>query len=147
MKKFTAAIALALLATTAAASEGWTLQLHGLSWHAAPRAGFDNSNRDWNERNEGLGVRNTFSDTWSVQFGAYRNSIDRTTIYAVANYTPVQVGGVRIGGFAGIGSGYRQQPVFLGGGLVELGPVSVRIIPPVKGVTPLTFGLEVGVPF
>lgn len=144
MKKYITAIALVLLATSTFAGE-LSLQLHGLSWHAAPRAEFDNTGREWNERNGGLGIRHTFSDTWSVQAGAYRNSVDRTTVYAVANYTPVQFGALRVGGFAGVGSGYRTP--LLAGGLVELGPVSVRIIPPIKGTTPLTFGLEVGIPF
>ena len=146
MKKIITTLALALLATTACASDVWSLQLHGLSWHAAPRAEFDNTGREWNERNVGLGIRHTFSDTWSVQAGAFRNSVDRTTVYAVANYTPVQFGALRVGGFAGLGSGYKSTPL-LAGGLVELGPVSVRIIPPIKGTTPLTFGLEVGIPF
>lgn len=144
MKTF--ALALALLATTACASDGWSLQLHGLSWHAKPRAEFDSTGREWNERNVGLGIRHTFSDTWSVQAGAFRNSVDRTTVYAVANYTPVQFGALRVGGFAGLGTGYKSTPL-LAGGLIEVGPVSVRIIPPIKGATPLTLGLEVGIKF
>lgn len=146
MKKFITTIALVLLATTACASDVWSLQLHGLSWHAAPRAEFDQTHRDWNERNVGLGIRHTFSATWGVQAGAYRNSVDRTTVYAVANYTPVQFGALRVGGFAGLGSGYKSTPL-LAGGLIEIGPVTVRVIPRIKGQTPMTFGLEVGIPF
>lgn len=137
----------ALLAFTAAAAPAGelSLQLHGLSWHAKPRAEFDSTGREWNERNVGSGIRHTFSDTWSVQAGAFRNSLDRTTVYAVANYTPVQFGALRVGGFAGLGTGYKSTPL-LAGGLIELGPVSVRVIPPIRGLTPLTLGLEVGIP-
>ena len=53
--------------------------------------------------------------------------------------------GTIAGVFAGVGTGY-QKPV-LAGGLVEIGPVSVRIIPPLPNVTPLTIGFEVGIPF
>lgn len=147
MKKFITTIALALLATTACASDVWSLQLHGLSWHAKPRAEFDSTGREWNERNVGLGIRHTFSDTWSVQAGAFRNSVDRTTVYAVANYTPVQFGGVRAGVFGGVVTGYPAGIPLGAGALVELGPVTVRIIPPIKGATPLTLGLEVGIKF
>lgn len=141
----TIAITLAVLATNTFAGE-LSLQLHGLSWHAQPRSDFERGGREWNERNVGLGVRNTFSEEWSVQAGFFRNSIDRTTVYAIASYTPLKLGAVRAGGFAGVGSGYRNAPL-LAGGLLEVGPVSLRIIPPIKNLTPLTIGGEVGVKF
>lgn len=133
------------LATAALISTGvdaqTSLQLHGFSWHAQERG----SGRVWNERNVGLGIRHMYSDTWSVQAGAFRNSVDRTTVYVVGNYTPLQLGMVRAGVFDGLGTGY-QKPV-LAGGMVEIGPVSVRIIPPLPNVTPLTIGFELGIPF
>lgn len=152
---------LALLATSAFAGE-LSLQLHGLSWHATSRAEFNQPTPtpvckkckvapvakpalQWNEANVGLGIRNTFSDDWSIQGGVYRNSVDETTVYAVANYTPLHIGPLRAGGFAGLASGYKK-PV-IAGGLIEAGPVSVRIIPEIKGVTPLTIGVEIGIKF
>lgn len=146
MKRTIIALTLALLATTSFASDGWSLQLHGLSWHAKPRAEFDNTGRGWQERNAGLGVRRTFSPDWSVQGGFYRNSIDRTSVYALANWTPVQAGPLRMGGFAGVASGYNSSAV-IAGALIELGPVSMRVIPPIRHITPLTLGFEVGIRF
>lgn len=142
MKHLIMAIALAATSVIATAGE-LSLQLHGLSWHDKERSEFDHSGRDWNERNVGLGIRNTYSETWSVQAGFYRNSVDKTTAYAAVNYTPIQFGAVRIGTFAGLVSGYRHP--WAAGGMVELGPVTIRITPPIN--RPLTIGVEVGIPF
>lgn len=144
----TTLIALALMATGVnAAAADLSLQLHGPSWHAAPRAEFDSTGRQWDELNVGLGIRSTYSETWSVQAGFYRNSVDRTTVYAVVNYTPLQIGPVRMGVFGGLATGYPAGVPLGAGGMVQWGPVTLRIVPPIKKLTPLTLGVEVGIPF
>lgn len=144
MKKFTMTITLALLTTNTFAGE-LSLQLHGLSWHAEPRSNYARTTKPWNETNAGLGLRYTFSQQWSVQAGAYNNSTEKQTVYALATLTPLQMGPVRAGLFAGVATGYTV-PV-LGGAAVELGPVTVRVVPKVRNATPLVVAVEVGVPF
>jgi hypothetical protein len=150
----------------------WSLQLHGLSWHAESRAEFNGikppaptkpvepckkcktaqpaptptqpAPLKWNEFNVGLGLRYTHSDDLSTQFGLYKNSIDKTTVYALATYTPIDILGARVGVFGGLASGY-SKPV-IAGGAVEVGPFTLRVIPRIKGVTPWAVGIELGVP-
>lgn len=101
--------------------------------------------KPWNETNAGMGLRYTFSEQWSVQAGAYNNSTEKQTVYALATWTPLQLGPVRAGLFAGVATGYTV-PV-IGGAAVELGPVTVRVVPKVRNATPLVVAVEVGVPF
>lgn len=144
MNKLILATLLAFTAVAAPAGE-LSLQLHGLSWHAESRDKYGYVGQEWNERNFGLGLRYEYSDTWGVQAGAYRNSVDKTTVYVAANYTPLHIGPVRGGVFAGLGSGYPKTAV-LAGGVVMIGPVTLRVIPRIKGQTPFTVGIELGVP-
>jgi hypothetical protein len=146
--KALAIIALGVAATASSCSvmaQGLSLQLHGISLHTESRDKYDRTGRDWNERNYGGGLRYTFNPDWSVQAGVYRNSIDRTTVYGLATYTPLHIGPVRVGVFGGLATGYNA-PV-IGGVALELGPVTIRVVPKIKGATPLVFGVEVGIPF
>lgn len=60
----------------------------------------------YNERNLGAGLRAQLAPAWAVQGGVYRNSYDRTSVYALADWTPLAAGPVRAGLFAGLASGY-----------------------------------------
>jgi hypothetical protein len=131
----------------------WSLQLHGLSWHAESRAEFNGikppaptkpAPLKWDEFNVGLGLRYTHSDDWSTQFGLYKNSSDKTTAYALATYTPLDILGARVGVFGGLATGYSKPLV--AGGAVEMGQFTLRVIPRIKGVTPGAVGIELGVP-
>lgn len=146
--KWLAIAALGVAATASSCSVmagGLSLQLHGLSTHAESRGAYDRSGQPWNERNYGLGLRYTVSPEWSVQAGAYRNSINRNTVYAIATYTPLNLGPLRVGVFGGLASGY-SAPV-IGGLALEAGPVTFRVVPKVKGHTPFVVAVEYGIPF
>lgn len=90
-----------ILAPTA---QGAELVVHGVSHHFNDRQHPDG--RGWNERNEGAGLRWSMSPVLHVQTGAYRNSIDRTSLYALGEWLPVAVGPVQLGVFGGVATGY-----------------------------------------
>lgn len=127
------AAALILLPLAAKADDGWLLNVHGASHHFAKK----NDGSRFNEINYGLGIEREIGD-FAIQAGAYRNSIDRTSVYATARWTPLNIAGVRVGAMAGVVTGYE----FNGGGptpaaaLVavtpEIGRVSMQVmaIPP-----------------
>lgn len=82
-----------------------------------------------NQRNPGIGLTDTFSPDWSASVGFYRNSFDRTSVYALANWLPLRLqlpvrATVRAGLTAGLLSGYTQSenPLrpFAAGALVQL---------------------------
>jgi hypothetical protein len=124
-----------------AEKSSWSLQLHGLSWHASDPP--HESARKWNEFNVGLGLRYTHSDDWSTQFGLYKNSNNQTTAYAVAQYVPLRIGPMRGGVFAGLASGYRK--IYAAGFMATIGAFSVRVIPAFDN-RPTSVGIELGVP-
>jgi len=77
---------------------------HGVSWHAKSVRDFDG--QPYNERNPGAAMRVAFSPAWSAQGGAYRNSYDRDSAYAVVDWTPVGGARLRAGLFAGLTHNY-----------------------------------------
>lgn len=82
------------------------------SKHARPRTRTVTVEREvevpYQEQNWGAGLRYAFSPAWSVQAGAYRNSYDRTSVYALADWTPIALGPLHAGAFAGVASGYEH---------------------------------------
>ncbi len=94
----------ALLATipaTAMAGDTW-LAIGVASYHADRSAGY-------NERNFGLGIEHDFTSAHAMSVGAYRNSIDRRSNYALYRWTPLAIGRARIGVLAGVVDGYRRN--------------------------------------
>jgi hypothetical protein len=85
----------------ASAAEPWTrwavVSLGSL--HADRAAGY-------NGINPGLGIEIDRAD-WKLGAGVYHNSLRRTSIYASAGYTPLHVGPVHLGAFAGLATGYN----------------------------------------
>jgi hypothetical protein len=81
------------------------LQLHGLSYHF--------TRNGQNEANYGAAVRYETSSDFAIQSGMYRNSFKRDSYYIAADYTPLVLGGIRIGAFAGLVTGYHA-PVAAG---------------------------------
>jgi len=136
MRTFLVVFTLALASLTGHA-EGLSLQLHGASHHV-------NAKRTFNEANLGLGLRYQQSNTVSFQGGFYDNSVNKTTVYLLAQWEPLSLGSFRAGVFGGVASGY-QLPV-VAGGMVSYKAITLRVIPKTPK-TPLTFGLEVGIPF
>jgi hypothetical protein len=143
-------ITLALFAAGAVqAQTQWSLQLHGASHHEGPRG----NGLQWNERNVGAGVRAQFNPDWGVQAGAYDNSYNKTTVYALAQYTPLPLPfNGRAGVFGGYASNYPTSVPAIAG-LMASWPVykrvhaSVRYVPRVGGDTVAVWAFEVGVQF
>jgi hypothetical protein len=142
------AIMLALSSFAAQAEESpWSIQLHGASWHAEERSKYENTAQDWNEVNPGVGIRYELDKTWAVQAGVYRNSIDKVSAYALADWTPIRAGSFSIGLFGGAVTGYNSAPVVAAAGIVarqEFGRFAAtwRVTPPVN--RPTTVAFEVG---
>ncbi len=107
----------------------WHLVVHVRSWHASQPEG-----APWNEANWGLGVRRDLSADWSVQAGAFRNSLKKHSAYAVADWAPWRHGAWSLGGSAGlIAGGYEEayKPAVGVFGRVQLGDVgaTLRLFP------------------
>lgn len=127
------------------------VQVHGLSVHA--RSGYaaaDGERVAYSGFNPGVGLRAEFSRDWAFQAGAYRNSYRRNSLYAAADWTPIEYRGVRLGAFAGIVNRYPMA----GGGFAPAaglsirrdaswGNVTVRVVPPC-GVTAGAIAIEAG---
>jgi hypothetical protein len=86
------------------------LVAHGLSHHAERTR---TNGAAWNERNAGLGLRYQLDATWGVQAGAYRNSVNATSVYGWVEATPLQahVASATLSGgaFAGVVNGYKAN--------------------------------------
>jgi hypothetical protein len=106
--------AAAASATTAAAAE-YAVVVHGASHHFTERAV-----GKWNESNLGLGMRAEFDKDLSAQAGFYHNSEYRTSAYALADYTPLHIGPVSMGGFAGVATGYAKPIVPVAGAVARM---------------------------
>lgn len=81
----------------------YTLVIHGASHHGAAPDGYK-----FNQVNPGAAIKLSLNSDWSVQAGGYRNSYYKSTAYAVAQYTPLRIGDVSLGAFAGLASGYSH---------------------------------------
>jgi len=100
------------------ACERW-VGLNTISYHA-------NQERNYNEKNGGIFLE--CSGRWGYQIGYYENSYKRDTFYGVVTYQPWHLFGIRFGGMAGMGTGYREKNEQPRGGLSPLiaGLVSVE---------------------
>jgi len=117
------AIAGALVATPAHAGT-WHVDMNVASYHTEAWA-----RRALNQINPGLGVAWHANRTWALAGGVYTNSYRRSTVYALAEWTPIQIGKVGhwhvdAGLAGGLVSGYRRDEVAMeplaGGALVRL---------------------------
>ena len=114
MKKYLLAAAIALASTLSAAAD-YAVVVHGASHHFTQRA-----QGEWNQSNLGLALRAEFDKDLSAQVGFYRNSEYRTSVYALADYTPLHLGPVSLGGFAGVATGYAKPIVPVAGAVARL---------------------------
>ena len=96
--------ALLLLPVAPQASEAWLVG-NIASWHSE-RYLSDGSHA--NQVNPGLGGELRF-DSLSLMAGAYRNSYERASVYALAGWQPLTYGYLRAGLFAGAATGYREE--------------------------------------
>jgi hypothetical protein len=128
-----------------------SLAVAGEWWGVATLASYHvNTEKKFNQRNYGLGLEYQTGDMAYVA-GQYKNSHYRSSVYAMAVWTPLSVGVLHAGGAIGVVNGY---PGINNGGL---GPAAVGIVklemqrvglnlvvsPAVSNNSPLTFALQV----
>jgi hypothetical protein len=128
----------------------WHAVLHTVSaHHGEPNPAYAAS---YNEANWGLGARAQLAPAWSAQAGAYRNSYRRTSVYALADWTPLAAGPLRAGLFGGVATGYPYNDgrATVAGGLVaraqgERLSIALRLVPRVSAKqTASTVAVEFG---
>jgi len=137
-----------------AAPTHYTLDLNVASLHTEKWA-----RQDLNQNNLGLGVTAHVNKNWAVSSGFYRNSYRRTSVYALAQWTPIHIpmGSWRIdaGAEAGLVSGYRRSEVpsapVMGAGLVRVvsphgWSVNFTIVPNTPNRSSGFVGLQVSAP-
>lgn len=137
-------LAALLVIPSAKAEEGDVhIVLHGLSLHSKVRE----NGQDWNQVNTGLALRYELDGSLSVQLGGYRNSINRNSAYALADWTPLQVAPLQIGGFAGVTTRYKSDYRPLLGGVVrwqrEQVSLALRLVPKKNSVISIELGWRI----
>ena len=102
------------------------------------------------EQNYGLGIEYHESRQVLYLAGSYINSHDRRTVYALAGWTPIDFGAIKVGMMAGVANGYpkmnngRITPALAGLVRIEyekLG-MNLTLIPPRYKESPVTLGLQ-----
>lgn len=99
----------AFLASIGAPNPEFSVVAHGLSKHMRARpqpnacgcAGYQ-------QLNLGAGLRAQWNPAWAWQAGVYRNSVDETSAYLLADWTPLRAGPFSAGLFGGAASGYHE---------------------------------------
>jgi hypothetical protein len=81
-------------------------------------------------------------ETFLAGAGVYRNSVHRDTGYVAAGWQPWELGAMRIGGIAGIATGYRDYPVPVAAVFLSVWHVHLTLLPKVPGATPATLGVS-----
>ena len=95
---------------TIAQGATYTLDVNLTSWHTERWA-----RRELNQHNAGLGVTVDLTPNWSASVGFYRNSYRRTSVYLLADWTPLHLRfgstgwQLAAGGEAGLATGYRRR--------------------------------------
>jgi hypothetical protein len=86
-------------------------------WVTVPITSWHKEDKDYNERNWGIGLEYVVSPSWSLVGGTYRNSFYKQSYYAGGVWTPLkfEIQEVTIkGGFLlGFFSGYENKVMFL----------------------------------
>ncbi len=113
--------------------------LHIAAWHA--EAGYNNET-------PGLGVECYLNKDFALTAGTYYNSIRKQSTYAGAVMQPYNYGNLKIGGIAGIVTGYELSHVLPMAGAVASYVISdykinLLMIPKVENVTPFVAELSI----
>jgi hypothetical protein len=102
-----------------------------------------------NSFNPGVGVEAKRGNV-RLHGGVYRNSLERTTAYALVSYTPLNFGNFHIGAGGGLATGHNASLPVMAGGLVayERGNWGANMmIIPKTAITPFTLGFQLKVRF
>jgi hypothetical protein len=82
------------------------------------------------EVNPGLIAEFGIDRETSILVGGYRNSHDKTTVFVQGAWLPLNIGGIRIGGSIGAGTGYESPLV---GGIQFVGKKAfLSFVPKIK---------------
>jgi hypothetical protein len=108
------ALVLVLLMAGALPAQAGAFWLHtcGFSSHA--------SSNVRNESNAGSGLEYRFDEEWALGFGRYENSFFRESRYLLANWTPLDYRGLRMGLTMGMVTGYHKKKYGLHGQAVPV---------------------------
>jgi hypothetical protein len=131
-----------LISTAASAADIWG-SVNLASIHAA-------TDQHYNQRNWGAGIELHTSPSTLAMAGAYRNSVNRESAYALAGWTPLDLAGAKIGAVAGLVTGYPAinnghiAPAIAGLIRIEGERIGLNLIliPPLPQKSPLTLGLQ-----
>jgi|SRR5271165_1816172 len=132
--------------------KGWWVDLMIGSHHIHP-------NREFDDFNPGAGLECSMTPQWAAALGYFRNSLDRSSFYVGALYTPkfAQWRWLRLGAMGGIITGYNYGRFGIGGPNNRTGPVlapvaitqfgrfgvNVILIPPIPDDNlPFTVGFQ-----
>jgi len=130
------------LPALASAGETWG-NLNLTSYHTKPK-------QHLNRNNYGAGVEYHANSEVIFMFGAYHNSYNRTSVYALAGWTPVDVGPIQIGavvgainGYLGLNNGGITKAI---AGIVRIEGervgMNILVIPPALKESSVTIGLQ-----
>jgi hypothetical protein len=147
-----AAAVFGTLPAHAAEPPQWWGNLNLASKHFGGERKFLSGGERFNEFNPGVGIEVQWQPRHAVAVGYYLNSIDEDSLYALYQYTPLQLGRyVRLGAMAGVVTGYpgyNDGGLAPGGGLVlkaegrRLG-ANLFYLPEISDITPHTLGLQI----
>lgn len=114
MSRYALAV-LVCLAGPADAEPVHQLVIPGVSYHFSQRA------EGWNAVHPGIGYRYAF-DVDSALGATYttKNSLNRPSLYVMADYTPFHYGPLALGGFVGVATGYVPPVRFIAGLLLQM---------------------------
>ena len=115
LRRLLAIAAFSAIAATSATAADYSVVVHGASHHFTERA-----QGNWNQSNLGLGLRSEFDKDLAAQVGFYHNSENKGSLYALADYTPLHLGPVSVGAFAGVATGYAKPAVPVAGAVARL---------------------------
>ena len=86
-------------------------------WVTMPLTSWHKENKDYNERNWGIGLEHKQTETWSWVGGTYRNSFYKQSYYLGGVYAPLKLEirevNIKLGLLLGLFSGYENKIVFL----------------------------------
>ena len=89
---------------------------HSKWWVTIPVTSWHKEDKDYNERNWGLGLEHKQTETWSWVGGTYRNSFYKQSYYLGGVYAPlkfeIQEVNVKLGLLLGLFSGYENKILF-----------------------------------
>lgn len=134
MKTIIAVSLMLVMGDAAAFDEFWIdLNLHAHHWNRT-----DVREQNLNEVNPGIGLR-FVDNNFHKLIGVYKNSVRKTSVYALMAWTPLGTESVRIGAVAGAVTGYAKPYVPAAGAYVVVKPiknisVNITMVPTVRSI-------------